>query len=356
MKIALISRTYWPYSVGGAEKILFEIKNRLVKKNDFKIITWEQAKGKDFRIVKTIKKKVIGSLIFSLNAARIANSKEFDIVHVNQFWTEYSPFFLRKKFVTSIHDLPESKIRLKIVKKSADKAKGIFVLSKKVKKELMNLGIKKNKIHYAPPGIDWVNFKVKKAKKESFCKKGEKLFLYISRIAPNKDLLTIIKALKLIKDKVKFKLLIIGQKQEWTDYYQKVINEIKESGIKDKVLFLKPVFGKELVSIMKTADIYLQASAYGEGFGMPTIECQAAGTPVIVSKLFEEIGVVKANKTGLVFPISDHKTLSKQIIKLLEDNKLRRKLISNGHKNSKEFNWDKTAKTVQKVYEKVLEK
>jgi glycosyltransferase involved in cell wall biosynthesis len=56
----------------------------------------------------------------------------------------------------------------------------------------------------------------------------------------------------------------------------------------DKVIFADPYLLRTGLSLETLAGIYtamdvLLATSYGEGFGVPTIEAQACGTPVIVS-------------------------------------------------------------------------
>jgi glycosyltransferase involved in cell wall biosynthesis len=56
----------------------------------------------------------------------------------------------------------------------------------------------------------------------------------------------------------------------------------------DKVIFIDPYLLRTGLSIETMAGIYtamdvLLATSYGEGFGVPTIEAQACGTPVFVS-------------------------------------------------------------------------
>jgi glycosyltransferase involved in cell wall biosynthesis len=69
----------------------------------------------------------------------------------------------------------------------------------------------------------------------------------------------------------------------------KLLDLIRSTGIKkDQFKFVEPYvyrtgISQEVVASLYTAMDVLLATSYGEGFGVPTVEAQACGTPVIVS-------------------------------------------------------------------------
>ncbi len=345
----MVSRTYWPSTRGGAEKYFYEVKKKI--NHPVTVYTWDKVKGKDIVQVEIPKVKIIGSMIFSLKTSCLIRKKEHDLIHVNQFWSEYLSFLTKKKLVSSIHDLPSKNdfLHRMIMIHSAKKSEAVFCLSEAVKKELISEGVNIKKLFYAPPGISITKVKLNKRKYS----KGEKIFTHVSRIAPNKDLITIIRALKLLKKDYDFKFYVIGQKMSWTDYYKRIVQEIKANDLEDNVKILGKVDEKTKNELVRSSDAYLHASRYGEGFGMPIVEAQRMGIPVITSNLFEKLGTVKSNHTGLIFKAGDEKELKQKIKKLLSDSRLRRKLISNAKKISKTYDWNKTSKIIQEVYEKV---
>jgi len=346
--ISIISRTYWPATTGGAEKYIHELKNQLSKQHKFKIYSWNKSKDKDLITIKVPKVKVIGSAIFSYKACKEINKDKSSLVHISQYWSEYSSFFLKKRFVSTIYDLPTNPAHKFIVKHCALKSKKVFYISNLIKNQLMNYGVREEDLVYTPPGIDDSIRKKRRVKKTK-----EWRFFHMSRIAPNKDLITIIKALGLLKGKYKFKLYVAGQKMEWTNYYQKVINEIKKQGLSKQVMLLGRVNEKQRLDLLHSADAYLHASTYGEGFGIPIVEAQAASTPVIATKLFSDIGIVRDKWNGLIFSNKNHNQLSNKIIELMKDDVKRKKLIKNGLKFSQKFDWKNSFKNVSKVYKEL---
>jgi mannosyltransferase len=90
-----------------------------------------------------------------------------------------------------------------------------------------------------------------------------------------------------------------------------------------------------------------------EGFGIPVIEAQSAGCPIIAanrSSLPEIIG-----ESGILLDDLSSACVS-DAIKLLENNVVRDKYIKLGFQNAKKYSWQKMAKEYQILYKKLWEK
>jgi glycosyltransferase involved in cell wall biosynthesis len=107
-----------------------------------------------------------------------------------------------------------------------------------------------------------------------------------------------------------------------------------------------------LNTIYNGAYCLLYPSSY-EGFGIPVIEAQKAGCPVIAanaSSIPEIIG-----DTPLVL----NELTEGEIIKyidLLKDYKQRQEIIRNGIINAEKYSWDRTYSQVKELYQKAFEK
>lgn len=85
-----------------------------------------------------------------------------------------------------------------------------------------------------------------------------------------------------------------------------------------------------------------------EGFGIPILEAQNAGCPVIAyngSSIPEVIG----DKTLLINNTVDLEIIEK--LKLIENTDFRNKIIEKGIENAKKFSWDKMYKEIISLYE-----
>lgn len=107
---------------------------------------------------------------------------------------------------------------------------------------------------------------------------------------------------------------------------------------------------EEIVSLMNAANALLFASYY-EGFGLPILEAQSCGTPVITSNN-SSTKEVAGDGAILVNP-SNVEEIEKAI-KDTDNTTIRKQLIEKGLKNLNNFSWEKTAKQTIDIYNEVL--
>lgn len=118
-----------------------------------------------------------------------------------------------------------------------------------------------------------------------------------------------------------------------------------------KVYILGFVNDIELVSITNLAELVLLPS-FAEGFGLPILEAQICGTPVITSNVSPMPEV--AGKGALLVDPSSVEDISQAITKIMKDKKVKEGLIKEGFENVKKFSWKKTAEDTMKIYQKSI--
>ncbi|RCW90250.1 glycosyltransferase family 4 protein [Winogradskyella arenosi] len=107
---------------------------------------------------------------------------------------------------------------------------------------------------------------------------------------------------------------------------------------------------QDVIAEYKACHLLCFVSTY-EGFGMPIIEAQAIGRPVITSNL-GAMKEVAAQTALLVNPYSIDE-IRGGIIKIIEDENLRRTLIQKGLRNVERFSIETVAKHYMDVYQEV---
>lgn len=125
---------------------------------------------------------------------------------------------------------------------------------------------------------------------------------------------------------------------------------ISELGIGNKVI-QRNYKDHELGEYYRAATLFVFPSLY-EGFGIPTLEAMSCGCPVILanSSCLKEIG----GNAALYFEPNDAQSLLMQIQSLIENETLRKELISKGYEREKEFTWKKTASGYLETIRKAL--
>ena len=115
------------------------------------------------------------------------------------------------------------------------------------------------------------------------------------------------------------------------------------------VRFHNGVSDTNYIKILQNA-FCLATGSKEEGFGLPIIEAQQLGTPVICSEMeiFREV----AGKGALFFKSDSPKQFAALVLKL-NDSKLTSKLIKNGFEQAAKFSWSKSAKTLYSYCEKL---
>lgn len=151
-----------------------------------------------------------------------------------------------------------------------------------------------------------------------------KYFYTVSSLASNKNLITLLKMLKLLSTDERFKdykLIISGvgfsktaKKRFNADFY---INFIEENHLKERCIFTGFVSNEERNTLIVNCQHFLFASVF-EGFGMPVVEAMELGANVVTSKC-ASIPEVSHNKAIYVNNPYDEEEWSKVVIDHIKD-------------------------------------
>ena len=139
--------------------------------------------------------------------------------------------------------------------------------------------------------------------------------------------------------------LVIGGGAGWM--YENMLKQVKHTGLEGRVHFPGYVKDEDLPGLYTLAAVLAFPSWY-EGFGLPVLEAQACGTPVVAannSSLPEVVG-----SGGVLVDPSDTEELACALSRVLVDNRCRARLISAGHEQAAKFTWEKAAAQLLTAY------
>lgn len=280
-----------------------------------------------------------------INYSHIAGRK----ADINLFFTYRIP---KVKYsgitISAIHDIIPLKTEvestqivtdyLNDIKYAAKYSDYIITVSENSKKDIIEtFNCSPNKIIVIPNGVNYQEFNTPKPKTqiEEIKKKynlPNKFILYMGGMRKHKNVDKLIKAYSKLDPQIKHEYhLIISQGT--TELRNLVINLNQNEFIH----FTPFIEEEDKVAIYQAASLFAYISSY-EGFGIPVIEAQAAGTPVLTSSTSSllEIGL---GSTLQVSP-NDINAISEQIKRILLDPTLQKELIQKGFINAQKYSWE----------------
>lgn len=227
--------------------------------------------------------------------------------------------------------------RMSWVKKEVNQ---IIAISNSTKKDLARVvGFNEEKIGVAYPGLDHNRFVPQNKIKINQVKKKYQLKNYILSLGtqePRKNFPQVVAVFEKL-NQPDLELAIVG-KYGWG-------KKLKNN---NKIKILGYIPDKDLAPLYSGAEVFVYPSLY-EGFGMPIVEAQACGCPVITSNISS---MPEAAGKGAIL-INPQKTaeIAQALQKIITNETLRKKLIKEGTKNAARFSWEKTAQKVLKTIE-----
>ena len=178
----------------------------------------------------------------------------------------------------------------------------------------------------------------------------ERFALFVGNTNPRKNL----KRLMLAFDRVKARglphHLIIAGGQGWSFDREEALADIRH---KESVRFIGFVPDEDMPALYSAADAFLFPSLY-EGFGIPVLEAQRCGTPVLTSNgsSLPEVG----GGGALYADPYDVDDMAEGIYRLLTEPELTARLTERGYQNAERFSWQASAERLNTIVEEEFRK
>lgn len=125
---------------------------------------------------------------------------------------------------------------------------------------------------------------------------------------------------------------------------------LEESGVRYSVAC--NLTDAQIVEEYRNADIVLFASTY-EGFGVPILEAQSTGRPIITSNIAPMTEVAAEGSAVFVDPL-DVESIRAGVLKIMNTPDLAQKLVAAGLENTKRFAPEKIAAQYAELYSQIL--
>ncbi len=235
--------------------------------------------------------------------------------------------------------------------KSCQRATKILAISHQTKKDLIYfMGIDPGKIEVIYQSCNSIFYQqVTDDEKEYVRRKfnlQEKFILCVGTIEQRKNQLAILQGV--VKEKLSIQVVLLGKPTE----YKKQIDEfVMESGIRNQMVFLHDTNTSDLQAIYQMAEVMIYPSFF-EGFGLPVLEAQASGCPVITSNISS---MPEAGGDGALYidPYNSSE-IGVTIRNLLMNSDLRSELIRKGTANAHLFNGEIVTERLMNLYRSLV--
>jgi glycosyltransferase involved in cell wall biosynthesis len=224
-----------------------------------------------------------------------------------------------------------------------------IVYSKSTTSDLGLMGIDKKNIKVFPLGIDHSRYSVGKKSKTP-------LFICVNRLVKMKRNDLAIYAMSIVVKKYpNAKLMIVGYGYD-RFRLERLRDELGLQGVvvfqDENVLFFNKVKKDEKIRLMQEAWALIFPSVK-EGWGMTVTECAACGTLSIGTKVTGLQDSIIDEKTGLLVSANPSpEELAQSMIRIISDSDLRNKLSKNAANYWKDFTWDNSFKSFNKLIQK----
>lgn len=317
---------------GGAEKMILntipylkKTENRVcavkgkgeigkeLEKKGVKVYYLEMNGWMDLGVIKRYK-KVISDFEPNMQINYLIHADVFGRIFAKNFGVNKLVSFIRNNYKNGLHKFLD---KITINRSDYLLTNSEYVLYQYIKKYSYLQGIS----GCIPNGVEIKNNiaddgKLKLLSKELNLSENDFVFTCVARLHPQKNHLTLIKAVKLLKERGKknIKVLLCGDGVE-RDNLKRIIKELE---VENHVIFLGT--RSDVVNVLQISDVFVLPSLH-EGMSNALLEAMAYSVPAIVSSIPENKELISHNENGLVFNVGDAESLAENMLIAIADPK-----------------------------------
>jgi len=268
------------------------------------------------------------------------------------------PFFPPKNTYVTVHDVAFEKYPMAYggfqsfylewsTRRAMKKSKKVIVPTKSVRKDLIKY------YQTDPKKIIVVNhgrLPLKKTSKEAMKRslahyqlgEDEKIFFFIGRLETKKNLMVLLEAWSIVQKKVDHGRLFLGGM--YGHGFMDLFKRMEDDDLRGTVLAPGFISEDDVSGIFNSATAMVLPSRE-EGFGLPVLQSFEANCAVICSDIpaLKEV----AGDAALYADVGSPKDFAKQMLRLIEEEGLKEKLVKKGKDRLKDFSWKKAAKKIR---------
>jgi glycosyltransferase involved in cell wall biosynthesis len=310
-----------------------------------------------------------------IQAAKYINLSRINVVSLqHEFgiyggeWGNYILSFLQnvhKPVITTLHTVQpdfEPKAR-KVLKEITAHSKAIVVMAGAARSILKEYNVPNKKIIVVQHGCPDIPFLSSDSVKPSLGLKGRTILSTFGLINRGKGIEYVIKALPpLVKKHPNMLYLIIGEthpevrKIEGETYRMNLIKLVDQLGLKNHVRFHNRFLTKrELVRYLHATDIYITPYIGPNQISSGTLVYALGAGRAVVSTPYLHAKEALSHGRGMFCQFRNPDSITDEVKKLLDNDKLRRDMEKRAYRYSRSFIWPKIAQKYTDILKQVID-
>jgi len=348
-------------NVGGVETGTLDLSKHLIRLGHKSVVVSAggplvkelEVTGAKHYILAVNKKSLISIYKLIPKLVEIIKKEEIDIVHARSRVPAWIAYFACRRskaiFITTCHGYYKKHPFSYVMGWS----KRVIVLSNVIARHMIeDLFVPHERIVLVPRSVDLERFKYldPETKRREVFNVG-----IIGRITPLKGHLHFIKAMARIYRLVpQLKIWIVGDAPASKEAYKEELQIlVRRFGLWHCTEFLGTQ--RDIPGILEHLDLVVLATTTHEAFGRVIVEAQAAGVPVVATKVGGVIDIIEDGKNGLLVPPADPVGIADAIMRIFKDPQLAKDLAQNAYLKVKEkYNVELMVKNTLDVYRDAL--
>lgn len=361
MKILYISRRY-PPSIGGMEKLAYEVYRRLSKKEDVEFLVWSGSNKWLFIILP----------FFVFKSIFILLTRRIDVIHLGD--GSIIPMLLALKFfkkpiTVTIHALDitySNRLYQFLIPRCLRKADKIICISNYAKEECIKRKIAEKNLVVILCGVTdefYIKDKnIDKLKKEiekkfNILLKNKKIIFSVGRLVERKGFHWFIEKVvpQIVKGREDFIYILAGD----GPYREKIDDLIQKNNLNNYVYVLGKIDDRDLKIFYNISDLFIMPNipveGDAEGFGLVILEAASCNLPIIASNLEGIKDAAKGYAKGFLLVPGDEEGYYKVISSLLENNRGKKETSEKSREYIiYNYSWDLISEKYIEEFKKVI--
>ncbi len=284
----------------------------------------------------------------------IIQKEDIQIVHARSRVPAWVAFFACRKtnaaLVTTCHGYYSSHF----FSSPMGWGKRVIAISEVIGRHMVHdFGVPADIVRIIPRSVDLSRFQIKRADKPA---NAPKVISMIGRLTPLKGHPYFLKAMSLVvRHMPNVRIQIIGDAPvKKKAYKDELVMLTKRLGLSAHVEFLGN--RRDIPQLLAQSDCLVLSTITQEAFGRVILEAQAAGVPVVATKVGGVVEIIDDGQTGLLVMPKDPEGMAKAVVRILGDPQMAAHLVEGSQKRIDErYTIKHMADATLNVYQEVLD-